>query len=204
MDIKNPVESPTTFRLHRAEYLVGFAVTIALILTHLREIRWVPAVALFLYIDLIGYIPGAIAYRRSPDHRIPKFFYVLYNSMHSLITCGAVAAVWWWVHGPEWALLALPFHVFGDRGVFGNFLKPFGLPFEPEPNPVTDQVAAILRARSASVARVPLPLSDIDFTLRGEAAGAAGTAPSAPAVPAASASATPAAPANGTVLGAGR
>ena len=193
MDIKNPVESPTTFRLHRAEYLVGFAVSIALIVAHAREIRWIPFIALFLYIDLIGYIPGAIAYRRSPDHRIPKIFYVLYNSMHSLISCGAVAAAWWWAHGPEWALLALPFHVFGDRGVFGNFLKPFGLPFEPESTPLVDQVAAMLRARSASVARVPLPVAQLDAALR----GAAGDAPAA-------SPATTAGGSVGTVLGAGR
>jgi hypothetical protein len=160
MDIKNPVESPVTFKLHRAEYLIAFAVTIVLILVHFNEIRWIPAIGLFLYIDLIGYIPGAIAYRRSPDGRISKAYYVLYNSMHSLISVAAVGALWWWVVGLEWALLALPFHVFGDRGVFGNFLKPFGLPFEPVSTPLVDQVAAMLRKRSANTDRVPLPATD--------------------------------------------
>ncbi|MBG0851745.1 hypothetical protein I2W78_07780 [Streptomyces spinoverrucosus] len=160
MDIKNPVESPVTFNLHRAEYLIAFAVTIVLILVHFQDIRWIPAIALFLYIDVIGYIPGAIAYRRSPDGRIHKAYYVLYNSMHSLISVAAVGVLWWWLVGAEWALLALPFHVFGDRGVFGNFLKPFGLPFEPVSTPLVDQVTAMLRRRGATTGRVPLPLSE--------------------------------------------
>ncbi|MDH2428337.1 hypothetical protein [Sphaerisporangium sp. TRM90804] len=160
MDIKNPYDSPTTFTLHRAEYLVAFAVSIVLILTHLGEIRWIPFFALFAYIDLIGYIPGAIAYRRSKDGRIPKFYYVLYNSMHSLITCMVVVGLWLYFIGPEWALLAVAFHVFGDRGVFGNFLKPFGLPFEPVADPLYAKLATALRSRSASVDRVPAPMAD--------------------------------------------
>jgi hypothetical protein len=155
MDIKNPFESPTTFSLHRAEYVVGFVITIVLMIVHFTSINWIAAIALFLYIDLIGYIPGAIAYRRSPDGRIPKVYYVLYNTMHSLITCAAVGGLWMWLIGPEWALLAIPFHVFGDRGVFGNFLKPFGLPFEPVANPLYRQISDSLRARSTSSGRVP-------------------------------------------------
>src|SRR5947209_16968602 len=121
MDIKNPYESPVTFNLHRAEYLLGFGITIALMVVHFTEINWITAMALFLYIDLIGYIPGAIAYRRSADRRISKIYYILYITMHSLITCTVVVGLWLWLFGPEWALLAVPFHVFGDRGVFGNF-----------------------------------------------------------------------------------
>jgi hypothetical protein len=102
-----------------------------LIVMHLDEIRWLPAIGLFLYIDLIGYIPGAIAFRRSGGKPIPKFYYVLYNVMHSLITQGAVVALWCAVIGPEWALLAIPWHLSGDRGLFGNFMKSFALPYEP-------------------------------------------------------------------------
>lgn len=157
MDIKNPYETPVTFTLHRAEYLVAFAITIVLMLVHFTDINWFAAIGLFLYIDLIGYIPGAIAYRRSPDGRIPKFYYVLYNTMHSFITCGVVVGLWMLLIGPEWALLAVAFHVFGDRGVFGNFLKPFGLPFEPEDSPQYQKlVDAVLRRGQAS--RVPAPV----------------------------------------------
>lgn len=158
MDQKNPFESPLTFRLHRAEYLVGFALSIILILVNFGEIRWIPFIILFAYIDLLGYIPGAIAFRRSKDGRIPKAYYVMYNTMHSLITQAAVVGLWIWLIGPEWALLAIPFHVFGDRGVFGNFLKPFGMPFEPAPNPVYDQLASLLKARGTGSNRVPVPV----------------------------------------------
>jgi hypothetical protein len=64
--------------------------------------------------------------------------------------------------GPEWALLAVAFHVFGDRGVFGNFLKPFGLPFEPEDSPQYRQLADMVRRRGVT-ARVPAPV-DISGT----------------------------------------
>lgn len=161
MDIKNPYETPVTFKLHRAEYLIAFAITIVLMLIHFTEINWFVAIGLFLYIDLIGYIPGAIAYRRSPDGRIPKFYYVLYNTMHSFITCGLVVGAWMLFIGPEWALLAVAFHVFGDRGVFGNFLKPFGLPFEPEDSPGYQKlIDAVLRRGKAD--RVPLPADTAD------------------------------------------
>ncbi len=131
MDAANPFETPTTYRLHRAEYLAGLAVATTLIVWHASDIRWVAFAGLFLYIDLIGYIPGAIAFRRSPDHTIPKAYYVLYNTMHSLLTQGAVVGLWGWLVGWEWALLAIPFHLAGDRGLFGNFMKTFALPFEP-------------------------------------------------------------------------
>lgn len=131
MDQANPFETPRTYSLHRAEYLAGFAVATGLMIAHLGDIRWWPAVGFFFYIDLIGYIPGALAFRRSGGQPISKTYYVLYNIMHSLITQGAVAALWMWLIKPEWALLLLPFHLFGDRGLFGNFLKSFALPFEP-------------------------------------------------------------------------
>lgn len=146
MDAANPFETPVTYKLHKAEYLVGFAISTVLIAVHWDDIRWLAFVGLFLYIDVIGYLPGAVAYRRSPNHRIPKFYYVLYNVMHSLIIQSAVVGLWGLVVGWEWALLAIPFHVFGDRGLFGNFLKPFGLPFEPEPNPIYQQLMATLRS----------------------------------------------------------
>lgn len=148
MDMLNPFETPNTYRLHRAEYLVGLAAVTGLFIAHIGEVRWIPAILLFVYIDLIGYIPGAIAYRRSPGHKVHRGFYIAYNTMHSLITQMVVAGVWMVVHGPEWALLVLPIHLFADRGVFGNFLKPFTLAFEPEPNPVYLRLAAELRHRS--------------------------------------------------------
>ena len=140
MDQANSFESPTTMRLHRAEYLGGLAVSLGFFIAHIGDVRWVPAVILFAYIDLIGYIPGAIAYRRSGGRPIPKVFYLSYNTMHSLLTHGLVIVLWCLISKPEWALLAIPIHLCADRGVFGNFLKPFALPFEPVPN---DDFAAL-------------------------------------------------------------
>ncbi|MET9646248.1 hypothetical protein [Streptomyces syringium] len=103
-------------------------------IAHIGDVRWFPAILLFVYIDLIGYIPGAIAYRKSPDKQIPKTYYVLYNTMHSLLTQGAVLGLWVVISGWEWALLVIPIHLCADRGVFGNFMKPFALSFEPVAN----------------------------------------------------------------------
>lgn len=146
MDAKNPFESPTTYRLHRAEYVVAWIVVSVLIVLHWSELRLLPAIALFLYIDLIGYLPGAIAFRRSKNGRISKNYYLAYNIMHSMVTQGAVILLWGFTIGWEWALLAIPWHIFADRGIYGNFLKPFGLPFEPHAAPgyrrLIDELAA--------------------------------------------------------------
>lgn len=159
MDVKNPFETPATFRLHRLEYLVAFIITNILIIWHWGQIRWIPAIVLFAYIDLIGYIPGAIAFRRSKDGRISKVYYVMYNVMHSMLTQGAVVAIWGFLYRWEWALLAIPWHLMGDRGVFGNFLKTFRLPFEPHQAPgylrLIDGLTPGYRSRPARVHATP-------------------------------------------------
>jgi hypothetical protein len=135
MDSHNLFLTPTTYRLLRLEYGVALAGAIALAVLHLGEIRWAVFAGLFLYIDLVGYLPGAVAWRRARGGDIPRIYHVLYNSRHSMVSAAAVAGLWCLVVGPEWALLALPIHLCGDRAVFGNFLKPFGLSFEPTSHP---------------------------------------------------------------------
>ncbi|WP_395572411.1 hypothetical protein [Streptomyces sp. BK79] len=135
MDAKNRFETKTTFALSRLEWLGFLAVSLVLAYQHLAEIRWGVFVLLFLVIDVIGYLPGAIAYRRGPDRRVPRGCYVAYNTMHSLVTAGVLAGAWALFVRPEWALLALPIHLMGDRALFGNSLKPFGVSFEPETDP---------------------------------------------------------------------
>ncbi|NEA61467.1 DUF4260 domain-containing protein [Streptomyces sp. SID12488] len=134
-DARNLFHTRTTSRLARLEWSVALVVSSVAALTHLSEIRWWLFVSLFLVIDVIGYIPGAIAYRGSPDGRIGRRYYVAYNLMHSLVTWAVFAGVWSWLVGAEWALLALPIHLLGDRALFGNSLKPFGVPFEPSIHP---------------------------------------------------------------------
>lgn len=135
MDNLNRFESRTTFRLLRAEYGVALVISIVLFLLNIGDVNWWLAVALFVWIDVAGYLPGAIAYHRSTTKRISRTYYVLYNSTHSLITnaavVGVIALVWGW----DWGMLTVAMHLCGDRALFGNFLKSFRVPFEPEALP---------------------------------------------------------------------
>ncbi len=135
MDSHNLFMTPATCRLLRAEYGAALIAAVVVALGHLGRIRWPVFIGLFVYIDLIGYLPGAVAYRRARGAGIWRGFHLLYNSTHSLLSAGAVAGAWCLLVRPEWALLALPIHLCGDRAVFGNFLKPFGLSFEPVTHP---------------------------------------------------------------------
>jgi len=135
MDHCNRFETPATHRLARLEWLAALGVSVVLAVAHLGEIRWPVFVAFFVAIDLVGYLPGAVAFRRSTTGRIGRGYYVAYNVMHSLVTGGVLAGLWALLAGPEWALLAVPIHLFGDRALFGNTPKPFGVPFEPSTHP---------------------------------------------------------------------
>jgi len=135
VDSKNRFETKSTHAVARAEWLMGLLVGVTLAIYNIEHINWFVFVGLFAVIDVIGYIPGAIAYHRSPDGAISKGYYVAYNVMHSLLAAGAIALAWALIFGPEWALLALPIHLFGDRALFGNTMKPFGIPFEPVTTP---------------------------------------------------------------------
>lgn len=140
MDSHNLFMTRVTYRLIRLEYGAALLAAVVLLVQHLDEVHWPAFVALFAAIDVIGYLPGAIAWRRAGGHLQTSAYHVLYNTMHSLLTAGVVAAVWSLALGPEWALLALPIHLFGDRAVFGNFLKPFGLSFEPQTHPAYQEL----------------------------------------------------------------
>ena len=142
MDSHNLFMTPATYRLVRLEYGAALATAVVLALLHLGQIRWVPFVALFAYIDLVGYIPGAIAWRRAGGHLETHTYHVLYNLMHSFVSAGLVAGAWSLLVRPEWALLALPIHLCGDRALLGNFLKPFGLSFEPKTHPAYQELVA--------------------------------------------------------------
>jgi hypothetical protein len=149
MDIKNRFEGRSTLTLLRLEYLIGLAGSIILAIVHIHAIRWIPFIAFFAYIDLIGYIPGAIAYRRTPGGRISRVYYVLYNITHSAAVNVLVVGVWVLAVGPEWALLAVPIHLCGDRALFGNFLKTFAVPFEPHVLPAFERFEEELQRQAA-------------------------------------------------------
>ena len=88
MDSHNLFLTRTTYRLLRAEYAVALIGSIVLAVVHLGGIRWPAFIGLFVYIDLIGYLPGALAYRRAHGGAISRGYYLLYNSMHSLLSAG--------------------------------------------------------------------------------------------------------------------
>ncbi len=135
MDACNRFESRGTYLMMRLEYLAALAVCVALAAMHVDAIRWWHFIALFASIDLIGYIPGAIAYRRASNGEIARIYFVLYNTMHGFLFNGAVVALYCLVFGPSWSLLAIPIHLFGDRALFGNVFKPWGISFEPQTHP---------------------------------------------------------------------
>jgi hypothetical protein len=167
MDGANRFDTPATYRAMRSEYALLAAASAYLLWRKRDAVRWPVVAALFGYNDTIGYIPGAIAYRRSRDKKIPKAYYAAYNVMHSVHTGVVVGALWSKLVRREWALLGIPLHIGIDRGLFGNFLKPFSVPFEPEPHPVWEAVRAdlekpwpgeseaIVRASANGEVRVP-------------------------------------------------
>jgi len=117
--------------LSRLEYLALMVAAGLLLLLHVREVHWARAVIAFAAIDLIGYFPGARAFRRAGRGRISPIYHHLYNVTHNFLTAAAVIAVWAIAGGGlEWAMLAIPLHLAGDRGIFGNGFKPPALPFE--------------------------------------------------------------------------
>jgi len=144
VDSHNLFETPNTYRALRAEFLIAGLVAAILLVIHIDDVRPLPAVLLFLYNDTIGYVPGAIAYRRSKDGRISKIYYVLYNLMHSAVSSVVIAGLWSLVFGPEWALLTMVIHIAADRGFFGNFIKQFSVEFEPKTHPVYGFVRPLL------------------------------------------------------------
>lgn len=135
MDKHNTFHSRATYQLMRLDYFVVLVILSAAVLLHAREVDWLRFVIAFSWIDLVGTLPAWYLYylRRSGSHRrIPAIFYKLYNVAHSLATNAIIVGVWYLITGAwEWAMLAAPIHLCGDRALFGNVYKPQGLSFEP-------------------------------------------------------------------------
>jgi hypothetical protein len=132
MDNRNRFHTPETWLWVRAEHVALLLLLAALLLLHLSEVHWGHFALAFLIIDLVGYVPGAVASRRAGGGRIAPVYHHLYNLTHSYLTCGVAVGLWALALGGfEWAMLAVPLHLSGDRGLFGNTYKPITLPFEP-------------------------------------------------------------------------
>lgn len=135
MDSHNTFHTTTTAALARLEWAGLLVVAAILTLIHRGEVNLLLFAGLFVVIDVIGYLPGMLAYRRSTGGGIPRAYYVLYNTMHSLATWTALLGIAALVCGWQWAFLAVPIHLLGDRSLFGNALKSFGVSFEPITHP---------------------------------------------------------------------
>jgi hypothetical protein len=134
MDSVNRFHTRETWLWVRAEHLLLLAILIGLTVWQIAEIRWLWFIAALVGIDLIGYLPGAVAYRRTPAGVVSPIYHHLYNFTHSYLTAAVIVGIWALaIGGFEWAMLAIPIHLSGDRGLFGNTYKPTSLPFEPAP-----------------------------------------------------------------------
>jgi hypothetical protein len=135
MDKYNTFHTRVTYALVRLDWAVVMFITFALLVLNWREVNWWRFTIAFLLPDLIGTLPGLYIYygRRSGPHRsVPKAVHRLYNFGHSFAVVAALCGLWWLATGSlEWAMLAFPLHLAGDRAIFGNIYKPFGTAFEP-------------------------------------------------------------------------
>jgi hypothetical protein len=118
--------------LSRGEWvLLTVALSVAVV-RHRADVSWGRFAIAFAAIDLVGYLPGALAQQRARGALIAPVYHALYNATHNFLTASVAAGAWALAGGgPEWAMLALPIHLAGDRGVFGNGFKPSTEPFEP-------------------------------------------------------------------------
>src|SRR6185312_8067143 len=63
MDTKNRFHTAQTFWWVRLEHVAVIAVGVLLLLQHAAEVRWGRFAFAFVLIDLVGYVPGAVAWR---------------------------------------------------------------------------------------------------------------------------------------------
>jgi hypothetical protein len=135
MDKYNRFHTPSIYTLVRLDWLIIAVIPFILVVQHHTEVNWGRFTWAFLFPDLIATFPGLYFYyaRRSGGHRsIPSIFHKLYNFGHSFAGIALFCAIWWlFTHHLEWAMLAFPIHLAGDRSVFGNIYKPLGTAFEP-------------------------------------------------------------------------
>lgn len=107
-------------RLGRAEWLAVLLGSALMLLVHAPDVAWARGAIAFAGIDLVGFAPGAVLRRASGGRPAPRACAYLYNFTHNLGTAVGVVAVWAACAGFEWAMLAIPLHLAGDRGLFGN------------------------------------------------------------------------------------
>ncbi|HVR38681.1 MAG TPA: hypothetical protein VMU84_06270 [Thermoanaerobaculia bacterium] len=135
MDKYNTFHPPKIYALVRFDWFIIAVLPLILVIINHKTVHWGRFTWAFLFPDLIATIPGLYWYygRRSGEHRsIPGIIHKLYNFGHSFAGITLFCAIWWlFTRQLEWAMLAFPIHLAGDRSVFGNIYKPLGTAFEP-------------------------------------------------------------------------
>src|SRR5262249_56946825 len=94
MDTRNRFHTNETWLWVRAEHLLLIGVLVVLLFLHWQEVSWPRFAAAFLLIDLVGYVPGAVVYRRTRGGRIAPISHHLYNLTHRYVTPGLAVRVW--------------------------------------------------------------------------------------------------------------
>src|ERR1700733_1740585 len=94
MDTKNRFHTDSTYLHERLEHLAVVIICAVLTLMHLHELNWWRIIAAFLLMDLIGHIPGAVAFHRHGGGRIPPIYHYLYNITHSYLTAFLLVGLW--------------------------------------------------------------------------------------------------------------
>ena len=95
--------------LDRTEWLLLTVLLAGALFGHWGSISWPRFVLAFVAIDLIGYLPGALAFRKARGGSIAPFYHWLYNLTHNFITAAVVVSARGWALGRvEWAMLAIP------------------------------------------------------------------------------------------------
>ena len=118
--------------LGRTEWLLLAGVSAAATLLHAAQVDWLRFILAFALIDAVGYWPGALAVRKAGGGLTSPVYVWLYNLTHNFVTGAVACAAWALLNGGlEWAMLAIPLHLAGDRGLFGNGFKRSDEPFEP-------------------------------------------------------------------------
>jgi len=97
---------------------------------------------------LVGYLPGAIAFRRSAPAGSPRPTTCCTTDAQPH-HAGRGRALWAAARQAEWALMGDPVPPLGDRGVFGNFLSRSNLPFERTPTAAYGRLLTALGYRAA-------------------------------------------------------
>ena len=139
MDRYNTFHTRVTYALIRVDWAVIMFLGIALLFYNYREVNWWRFTGAFLLPDLIGTVPGLYYYyalRNGPHRSIPSIIHTLYNLGNCFGVVAVFCGLWWLAAGRlEWAMLAFPIHLAGDRSIFGNIYKPLGTAFEPVKHP---------------------------------------------------------------------